>query len=107
MIPWISYIFLPRIRFEFFSFFNPRVWISCRDIFWQPFDSSKVGIQMFIGNLKQKCCVFSYVRTADMYIARVRVRSVGVDVSIAGGIQMFIWGKAKAEMLCFFICPHR
>ena len=33
------------------------------------------------------------VRTADMCIARVRVRSVGVDVSIAGGILMFIRGS--------------
>ena len=32
------------------------------------------------------------VRTADMCIAYVRVMSVSVDVSIAWGILMFIWG---------------
>ena len=36
------------------------------------------------------------VLAADMCIAWVRVRSVGVDVSIALGILMFIW------MLPFF-----
>ena len=42
-----------------------------------------------------------------MSIAEVRVRSVGVDVSIAGGILMLIWrsygGKLSIKMSVFFI----
>ena len=34
------------------------------------------------------------------------MRSVGVDVSIAPGILMFIWAKPKAALLCFFIGPQ-
>ena len=49
---------------------------------------------------------FVLVPSADISIAEVRVRSVGVYVSIAVGILMFIWGKPKAEVLCFAICPH-
>ena len=44
-------------------------------------------------NLAPKCRQLLYVLTADMCIARVGVRSAGVDVSIAGGILMFIWGQ--------------
>ena len=40
-----------------------------------------------------------------MGIVLVRVRSVGVDVSITVGILMFIWGKPKAEALCFLLVP--
>ncbi len=43
-------------------------------------------------NVEAKRRNLLYVLTADMCIARVRVRSVGVDVSIAVGILMFIWG---------------
>ena len=43
-------------------------------------------------NLAPKCREFLLVLAADMCIAHVRVRSVGVDVSIAVGILMFIWG---------------
>ena len=43
-------------------------------------------------NLAPKCRDLLLVRAADMCIAHVRVMSVGVDVSIAGGILMFIWG---------------
>ena len=41
-----------------------------------------------------------------MCIALVRVRSVGVDVSIARGILMFIWAKPKAELSCFLSGPR-
>ena len=43
-------------------------------------------------SLAPKCRALLLVVTADMCIAWVRVRSVGVDVSIAVGILMFIWG---------------
>ena len=43
-------------------------------------------------NLAPKCRNLLLVLTADMCIAYVRVMSVSVDVSIAGGILMFIWG---------------
>ena len=41
-------------------------------------------------NLAPKCRKFLFVLTADAY---VRVMSVSVDVSIALGILMFIWGS--------------
>ena len=44
-------------------------------------------------NLAPKCRKILYVLTADMCIAYVRVMSVCVDVSIAWGILMFIWGS--------------
>ena len=43
-------------------------------------------------NLAYVCREFLLVRRVDMSITRVRVRSVGVDVSIAKGILMLIWG---------------
>ena len=43
-------------------------------------------------NLAPMCRQLLYVLTADMCIAKVRMRSAGVDVSIAKGILMFIWG---------------
>ena len=42
--------------------------------------------------LVPKCRIFVILLRADMSIAMVRVWSVGVDVSIAVGILMFIWG---------------
>ena len=45
-------------------------------------------------NLANLCRGLLYVLAADMCTARVRVRSVGVDVTIARGILMFIWGSA-------------
>ena len=43
-------------------------------------------------NLANVCHELLYVLAADMTIDPVRVRSVGVGVSIAVGILMFIWG---------------
>ena len=43
-------------------------------------------------NLAPKCRGLLYVPAADMCIAYVRVMSVGVDVNIAVGTLMFIWG---------------
>ena len=43
-------------------------------------------------NLAPKCRKLLLVLAADMCIAQVRVRSVGVEVSIARGILMFICG---------------
>ena len=57
-------------------------------------------------NLARKCRTILLVLTADMCIASVRVRSVVVDVSIAGGILMFIWGKLSTEVSSSFISPH-
>ena len=51
----------------------------------------KTDVHMGV-NLAPKCRNLLFVLTADMCIALVRVRSVGVDVSIAAGILMFIWG---------------
>ncbi len=45
-------------------------------------------------NLAPKCRRLLLVRTADMCIVYVRVSSVGVDVSIAPGLLMFIWGSS-------------
>ena len=44
---------------------------------------------------------------ADMCIVRVRVRSVGVHVSIALGTLMFIWGNPTAEVssFCYVVRP--
>ena len=47
---------------------------------------------MGVGNLANVCRGLLCILAADMCIAEVRVRSVGVDVSIAVGILMFIWG---------------
>ena len=44
-------------------------------------------------NLATKCRNLLVVLTADMGIAEARVRSVGVDVSIAVGILMYVWGE--------------
>ena len=41
-------------------------------------------------NLVPKCRELLLVLTADMCIAYVRVRSVGVDMNIVEGIMMFI-----------------
>ena len=41
-------------------------------------------------NLANVCRELLFVRRVDMSIAKVSVRSVGVDVSIA--LLMFIWG---------------
>ena len=43
-------------------------------------------------NLANVCRDLLCIRAADMCIAQLRVRSVGVDVSIAECILMFIWG---------------
>ena len=43
-------------------------------------------------NLAPKCRNLLFVLAADMCITHVRVMSVSVDVSIARGILMFIWG---------------
>ena len=43
-------------------------------------------------NLAPKCREFLLVLAADMFIAWARVRSVGVEVSIATGILMLVWG---------------
>ena len=43
-------------------------------------------------NIAPKCRELLLVLAADMCIVLVRVRPVGVDVSIAWGIRMFIWG---------------
>ena len=43
-------------------------------------------------NFAPMCRTFLFVPTADISIAYVRVMSVSVDVSIARGILMFIWG---------------
>ena len=43
-------------------------------------------------NLANVCRELLLVRTADMCIAAVRVRSVGVVVSIVSGVLIFIWG---------------
>ena len=48
----------------------------------------KTDVYMGI-NLAPKCRRLLLVRTADMCNAHVRVRSVGVDVSFAGGILIF------------------
>ena len=45
------------------------------------------------GNLANVCHEFLLVRAADMSIARVRVRSLGVDVGVTGGILMLVWGE--------------
>ena len=58
-------------------------------------------------NLANVCRELLLVRTADMCIACVRVSSVGVDVSIALGILLLIWGKPNAEVSIFCISPHR
>ena len=42
-------------------------------------------------DLANVCRGLLCIRATDMCIARVRVRSVGVDMSIAVGILMFIW----------------
>ena len=42
-------------------------------------------------NLAPQCRNLSLVLTADMCIARVRVRSMGVDVSITRAILISIW----------------
>ena len=42
---------------------------------------------------------------ADISIADVRVMSVGVDVSIAVGILMFIWGKLSTNVSESFVSP--
>ena len=49
------------------------------------------GVHMGV-NLANVCREFVCILAVDISIAKVRVRSVGVDVSIAGGILMFIWG---------------
>ena len=43
-------------------------------------------------NLANVCRELFLVRRVDMSIAQVRLRSVGVDVSIALGILMFLRG---------------
>ena len=43
--------------------------------------------------LANVCRELLCILAADMSIAHVRVRSVGVDVSIAGELLMFIWGS--------------
>ena len=42
----------------------------------------------------------------DMGIAMERVRSVGVEVSIAKGILMFIWGRKAKQKCCVFTGPR-
>ena len=49
------------------------------------------NIDVHIGiNFAPKCRQLLYVLAADMFIAEVRVRSVGVDVTIAVRILMLI-----------------
>ena len=43
-------------------------------------------------NLAPKCRNLLLVFAVDMCIARVRVRSIGVVVSITRAILMFLWG---------------
>ena len=43
-------------------------------------------------NVAPKCRNLLLVLTADMCIARVRVRCIGVDVSITAAILIFVWG---------------
>ena len=57
-------------------------------------------------NLAPKCRKFLLVPTADMCIAYVRVMSVSVDVSIASGILMFIWGQLSTKVSPAFISPR-
>ena len=56
-----------------------------------------------------KCRDLLLVLAADMCIAKVRVRSEGVDVSMSWGILMFIWGNPSAEVSRSFTssCPMR
>ena len=44
-------------------------------------------------NLAPKYREHLFVLAADMSIALVRVKSIGVDVSITRGILMFVWGE--------------
>ena len=43
-------------------------------------------------NLAPKCRELLLVIAVDMFIALVRVMTVGVEVSIATGILKFVWG---------------
>ena len=59
-----------------------------------------------MGETKSRIVVLFIGSQADMSIAQARVRSVGVDVSIAKGILMFIWAKPKAELTFFLLVPR-
>ena len=50
------------------------------------------------GNPANVCRDFVLVVAADMSIAQVRGRSIGVDVSITKGILMFVWGGNLANV---------
>ena len=44
--------------------------------------------------------------TADISVPLEIMRFIGVDVNIARGILMFIWGEPNAEVPRTFISPH-
>ena len=54
-----------------------------------------------------KCRELSLVPTADISIPLKIIRLIRVDVSIAQGILMFIWGEPSAEVSRTLVSPHR